>query len=268
MLFDTHSHCYWDTLAPQISKIRDEMKKYSVVYSTQIWCDLETSKKAIELAHRYPETFFATVGFHPTDCQDLDFDASEDLRWEFIHIIEKNSQRIVAIGECGFDFFHMSKDDQIRETQLENQKKWWKWQIELGKKYNLPLIIHTRDARDQTIKFIIENDLKKYILHCFSEDIDMVEELSKQSDDFMVSFSGIVTYKNAQKVQETAAKIPLEKILIETDSPFLAPQVVRGQENNPANVRFVFDKICELRDEDSQSIEDTIFENSCRVYGI
>ncbi len=220
------------------------------------------------MTKKYPEVFFATVGFHPTDCQDVDFDASENLRQKFVDLIESNREKVVAIGECGLDFFHMSKDEETRKIQLKNQKKWWKWQIELGKKYNLPLVIHTRDARDETIDFIIENDLQKYILHCFSEDIDMVEKLSKHSDDFMVSFSGIVTYKNAQKVQETVAKVPLEKILIETDSPFLAPQVVRGQENNPANVRFVLEKICELRDKDPQIIEKAIFENSCRVYGI
>jgi TatD DNase family protein len=104
---------------------------------------------------------------------------------------------------------------------------WWLAQWNLAQKYDLPLIIHTRDARDVTLKFMKENNINRCVMHCFSEDWDFARELLESSDEIYFSFSGIVTYKNAQKIQEAAKKIPLNRILVETDSPFLPPQIVR-----------------------------------------
>lgn len=160
----------------------------------------------------------------------------------------------------------MSKDADESHRQYENQKKWWLWQVDFAKQQSLPLIIHTRNARYETIDFLVEHLVDNYILHCFSEDLEMIETLRRYNDNFMVSFSGTVTYKNALSIQETASSILIEKILIETDSPFLAPQAVRGTTNNPANVRYVLEKICELRSENPELIGNTIFENSLRVY--
>lgn len=129
-------------------------------------------------------------------------------------------------------------------------------------------MIHSRDARQDTLDFIRDNDLRFAIMHCFAEDYPFACELMEYSDQIYFSFSGIVTYKNAPLIQEAASKIPLNRILIETDAPFLSPQPVRGTINEPANTRFVLEKICELRSESREEIERAIYENSKRVFGI
>lgn len=154
------------------------------------------------------------------------------------------------------------------KNQIANQQAWWIMQWELACRYNLPLVIHTRDARDDTLIFMKENSITRCVMHCFSEDWDFAKELIEFSDEIYFSFSGILTYKNASKIQEAASKIPLDRILIETDSPFLAPQPVRGTVNEPANTRHVFEKLCELRGESREEIERTVYENSLRFYGL
>jgi TatD DNase family protein len=139
---------------------------------------------------------------------------------------------------------------------------------ELALKYNLPIIIHTRDAREDTLRYIKESGIRKVIIHCFSEDYSFAKELMEYSDEIVFSFSGIVTYKKSLAIQETAKLLPLSKILIETDAPFLSPQAVRGTINEPANVRYILDVIKNLRTEDSTEVEKIIFENSLQVYGI
>ena len=129
-------------------------------------------------------------------------------------------------------------------------------------------MIHTRDARDETRDFIIENKISRAVMHCYSEDPDMARDLLQFSDEIYFSFSGILTYKNAQKIQETAKILPLDRILVETDAPFLAPQPVRGQICEPAFVRYTLEKLIELRSESPEEIEEQVYANSKRFFGI
>lgn len=150
--------------------------------------------------------------------------------------------------------------------QINNQKIWWLAQWKLAQKYSLPLIIHTRDARETTLEFMQENNINRCVMHCFSEDAEFAQELIDFSDEIYFSFSGILTYKKSDKIQEAAKNIPLNRILVETDSPFLAPQVVRGTVNEPANTRYTLDKLIELRTESPADIESQVYENSLRFY--
>ena len=143
------------------------------------------------------------------------------------NLILENRDVVVAIGETGFDYHYLAAEKDKRDSQIKNQQAWWIYQWELAQKHNLPLVIHTRDARDDTIAFMKEHDIYHAVMHCFSEDWEFARELIEFSDDIYFSFSGILTYKNAAKIQEAAQKIPLDRILIETDSPFLSPQPVR-----------------------------------------
>ncbi len=280
MIFDTHSHCYWDTLEPRIDDIVSNMHKMNVTKAVQIGCDRESSKKAITLAERFPGIFYSTVWYHPEEAQDHDILESA---WEILELeklIQENQHIVVAIGETGFDFHYLDGSDgwKIRvdinnlspkaKIQIENQKHWWLVQWKLAKKYNLPLVIHTRDARDATIAFMRENSIDRCVMHCFSEDWDFAHELLGFSSEIYFSFSGILTYKNAQKIQEAASKIPLDRILIETDSPFLSPQIVRWTLNEPANTRYVLDKLIELRSEWYEAIEKSVYENALRFYNL
>lgn len=213
----------------------------------------------------------------------------DDTFWDniFIKIPELNDletmllahrENIVAIGECGLDFHYIDGTDEGKTPadldnlspkaiwQIQNQKFWWLAQWKLAQKYNLPLVIHSRDARDATLQYIKFFEILYAVMHCFCEDLAFAEELSKFSPKIFFSFSGTVTFKNAIKVQETAGGISLKRILIETDSPFLAPQPVRGQVNEPANTRFVLDKIDELRPESREVLEEQIFKNSLKFY--
>lgn len=184
---------------------------------------------------------------------------------ELEKLLLENREYVVAIGEIGFDYFHL--DTEIQDQQKAVQKILFFAMTEIAIKYNLPIVVHTRDAREDTLRYIKESGVKKAIIHCFSEDYAFAQELIEYSNEIMFSFSGIVTYKKSLAVQEAARLIPLSKILIETDAPFLSPQAVRGSINEPANVRYILEKIQELREEDSQEIEEIIFKNSLRIYG-
>lgn len=196
----------------------------------------------------------------------------------FEQIVSDNKDIIVAIGECGLDFHYLDGSNDGKNSvdfsclseraknQIENQKQWWLNQWKLAKKYDLPIVIHTRDARNATLEFMKQNHINRCVMHCFSEDWDFARELLDFSSEIYFSFSGILTYKNAEKIQEAARKIPLERILIETDAPFLSPQVVRGTVNEPANTRYIFEKLCELRPETREEIEKQVYENSIRFY--
>ncbi len=280
MIFDTHSHCYWENMEPRIHEIIDAMKEYDIAHAVQIWCDVETSEKAIALATQFGNVFFATVGFHPENAQDVVFasDEGQEIFRKLKLLIESHREKIVAIGETGFDFHYLDGSDggthaislenlsERAKSQIQNQKDWWLAQWSLAKKYNLPLIIHTRDAREATLVFMRENSINRCVMHCFSEDFDFAQELLDFSDEIYFSFSGIVTYKSAPKIADAAARLPLSRILTETDAPFLAPQAVRGTINEPANTRFVLEKICELRTEPREEIEHTLYENALRFY--
>ncbi len=265
MIIDTHSHCYWESLLPRIDEIVENMKAHNISHAIQIGCDETTSIQAIELARNYPGVFFATVGFHPENAQNYTRESSEIELKKLDNLIAKNRDVVVAIGECGLDYHYLT---QNRETEIEVQRFAWKYQVGLGKKYNLPLVIHSRDAREDTLKFMQDEGIDFAIMHCYAENYPFALKIMQLSPRIYFSFSGIVTYKSAPDIQETAMKIPLDRILVETDSPFLSPQTVRWTVNEPSNTHYVLEKIYELREESREVIEQTIYENSKRVYGI
>lgn len=181
-------------------------------------------------------------------------------------LLVQNREYVVAIGEIGFDYYHLDAEKQ--EEQKETQRLLFFAMTGLALKYNLPVVIHTREARADTIRYIKESGIRKAIIHCFSEDYEFAQELMEYSDGIYFSFSGILTYKKSLAIQEAARLLPLEKVLIETDAPFLSPQVVRGTINESANVRHTLDFLQDLRSESDSEIERIVFENSLRVYGI
>ena len=267
-------------MAPRIHDIIDAMKQNNIAHAVQIGCDIETSEKAIALATQFDDVFFATVGFHPENAQDVAFasDRGQEIFHKLDTLIQDHREKIVAVGETGLDFHYLDGSDGGKipvsledlslkaQSQIQNQKDWWLAQWSLAQKYGLPLIIHTRDAREATLNFMQQNGVNRCVMHCFSEDFDFAKELMDFSDEIYFSFSGIVTYKSAPKIADAAARLPLSRILTETDAPFLSPQAVRGTVNEPANTRFVLEKICELRSESREEIEYTLYENALRFY--
>ncbi|MBW7955018.1 TatD family hydrolase [Candidatus Gracilibacteria bacterium] len=265
MLFDTHSHIYMCNKKQELEII--QALKDEDIKTTSIGVDLETSKKSIELALKYGKTIYASIGIHPNDVGKYKDDI-DGIFEVFEKLIIENSNVIVGIGETGFDFYHDKKEDK-----LELQEIFFKKHIFLAKKYSLPIIIHSRNARDDTFRVLVEEDFKNFILHCFGEDLEYASKIIDFSNNCKISFAGNITYKSSINIQNTAQNIPLKNILIETDSPFLTPQIFRGSENYPNYVKYVLEKIVDLRlssgkKERFNEIEDIIYKNSLEIYGL
>lgn len=251
-------------LEPRIDAIVENMQQANVSHAIQIGCDIQTSESAISLARRFPGIFYATVGYHPENTQD-DIFSYEKIE-EYESLISRNRDVVVAVGETWLDYHYLTVWNE--DKQKDNQKKWWKAQWELAQKYNLPLIIHTRDAREDTLEFIQAHKITNAVIHCYSEDPEFARILLNFAKGIYFAFGWILTFKNSIGVQDTAKMLPLNRILLETDAPFLAPQVVRGSINEPAHTRFILDRLCELRTESPEEIEKTVYENSLIFYGI
>ena len=258
MLYDTHCH---PNLAKNKNKtkiINNFLEQNPEGFLNIIGTDLEKSKNVIELSKNSNRTF-CSIWIHPCDVYWLDLEKT-------INSLEKlyieNKEKIVAIWECGLDYY-WEKDKK------EEQKMFFKAQIELAKKYELPIIIHNRDSKDDVLDILKETNFKNFIFHCYSENFEYAKKLLELSPNWKISFSGIVTFKNAKEIQETAQNIPLQNILVETDSPYLTPTPYRGkEENEPAFTKHVLEKIIELREEGSEIIEKQIFENSLEIFNI
>jgi TatD DNase family protein len=230
--------------------------------AVQIGCDIDSSKKAIHLAKQFPGVFYATIGHHPETAQN-EWDISIS---QFEKLLIENREVIVAIGETGFDHHYLIPGKEVE--QKNNQERWWIAQWELAQRYDLPLVIHTRDAREETLDFMIWNNISRAVIHCYSEDPEFARTLMEFSSEIYFAFGWILTYKKSEEIQETARMLPLNRILLETDAPFLSPQAVRGTINEPANTRYVLDRLCEIRTESKEIIENTVYENSLRFYWI
>lgn len=199
---------------------------------------------------------------------------------EFEKMLSENREKIVAIGECGLDFHYIDGTDDGKNPanlqnlsekakwQIENQKFWWLCQWKFAEKYDFPLVIHSRDTGHATADFMKKFSIKKAVMHSYAENPEIAKKLLDFSDEIYFSFSGIVTYKKSLEIQETVKIVPLDRILVETDSPFLSPEPFRGKQNNPSRTFYVLEKIFSLRDEENEEIENQIFENSLRFYGV
>jgi TatD DNase family protein len=247
--------------------ILENFKRSGGIHLISIWTDLITSQKSIDLANQY-DFIYATVWIHPTDVLQSKKSLEEDLS-HLEDFIKTNRDKIVWIWETGLDYHWVSKDPEILIQEKEKQENYFIAHIELAKKYNLPIIIHNRDSWEDILKILEKTQCKNFIIHCFSEDLDFANRCFNISSDAKMSFSGIVTFKNAKLIAETAANIPLRNILIETDSPFLTPVPYRWkQENEPAFTHYVLEKIIELRSETSEEITQQILSNSIDIYNL
>lgn len=269
MLIDTHTHIYLNQKYSEeniISGLNNDLLKHIV----SIWVDLETSKKSIDLALKNPWIIYATVWIHPSDIWKYDWKLKETID-ELEKMIIENINIVKWVWECWFDYHYLDKEN-ISES-AKKQEDFFKAQIALAKKYNLPLIIHSRDSKFDTLRVLQELEAKKFILHCYSEDLDFAYKAIYFSPECKISFSGIVTYKSAKAIQNTAANIPLDRILVETDCPFLSPQEVRWTENIPNNVKYNLKKVFDLRQENWKNetweqFEAQIFKNSKEIFNI
>jgi len=231
------SHCHLDRLdlTPYDGELSKAIRAASEVGISQILCvciDLENFKDILHIANTYPHVT-ASVGIHPNE--KIQHAPSVD---ELVQLAD--DANVVAIGETGLDYYRSGGD-------LTWQHDRFRMHIQAARKAKKPLIIHSRQARDDTIRIMHEESAGdvRGVMHCFTETWEMAKQA--MDCDFYISFSGIVTFKNAKEIQEVAMKVPLNRMLIETDAPYLAPVPYRGKPNEPAYVRYVAECIAELR---------------------
>lgn len=211
---------------------------------------LATSKMAVEIADRY-RNIFAAVGLHPHEAKDLDAAALETLKGL------AQSKNVVAIGEIGLDFYY---DHSPRDVQKEA----FKAQLELAKELDLPVIIHDRDAHDEVLEVIGESGHRSGVFHCFSGDGELALRVVELG--FYVSFAGTVTFKKAEAIAQAAVAVPDDRLLIETDSPYLSPVPLRGKRNEPAHLPHIAQKIAAIRGTDIDEIVRLVDANADRLF--
>jgi len=254
MLFDTHVHLN----ARQFMEDRDEVIERAfdtgVRNMVVVGFDAETIPLAIEIAEKY-DSIFAAVGWHPVDAIDM---KDKDLEW-----IEELSfhPKVVAIGEMGLDY-HWEKSPK------DVQKNAFRKQIRLAKKLNMPIIIHNREATEPIIQILQEENAQEVggIMHCYNDSAEYVQSCLDMN--FYISFGGTVTFKNAPLPQEAVLKVPDDRLLIETDAPFLAPHPNRGKRNEPAYVKLVAEKIADLKGGSYEEICHITTENAFNLFKI
>ena len=251
--FDTHCHLDFE----QFDKDRDEVikraKENNVEYMINVGTNIDSSKKVIEIPEKY-DFIYSSVGIHPLDVSEYNI---QDLKE--IEKLAKN-RKVKAIGETGLDFYY-SKENK------EKQKDFFIGQVEIAGKYNLPLIIHQRESKNELIEIIEKIKLpEKVVFHCFGGDTQLSEYCNKKG--FFISFTGILTFKNAKNVKGVAKNYPVEKIMVETDAPFLAPTPYRGKRNEPFMVKYIVDEIADLKMIDKDLTTDIIFKNSVNFFEI
>lgn len=213
--------------------------------------------KAVNLSEKYDEVFFA-VGVHPYDCENFDL---QDFEKYVSH------PKCVAIGECGLDYFRLPEDEEEKKQNIELQKKVFISQIEFAKKVKKPLIVHIRDASNDSRTLLVEHNAKEVggVLHCFNASEHL---LPLAEHNFYFGIGGVLTFKNAKKLVEILPKIPMDKIIVETDGPYLTPHPHRGTRNEPKYTKLVVEKIAELLDKSFEDISKITTENSKKLFKI
>ena len=232
MLVDSHCHLNFPELSENIQSLRLNMQQAQVGHALCVSVTLDKFPEVLNLAERF-DNFYASVGVHP-DYEDIVEPTVEQL------VTFAQHPKVVAIGETGLDYFRLTGD-------LEWQRMRFRTHIRAAIQCAKPLIIHTRSAADDTLRIMQEEGAKQVggVMHCFTESLDVALKAIEMG--FYISFSGIVTFKNATQLKEVAQAIPLDKMLVETDSPYLAPIPFRGKINQPAYVKYVAQEIANLR---------------------
>ncbi|ENQ3080791.1 TatD family hydrolase [Bacillus sp. WLY-B-L8] len=254
MLFDTHSHLNAEQFKEDLQEVIARMKEVGVSYTVVVGFDEMTIKKAIELAETY-DFIYAAVGWHPVDAIDM---TEEHLKW-----LEELAAhpKVVALGEMGLDY-HWDKSPK------EVQKEVFRKQIKLARKVNLPIIIHNRDATQDIVDILKEENASEVggIMHCFSGSVEVAKQCVEMN--FLISLGGPVTFKNAKKPKEVAMEIPMEQLLIETDCPYLTPHPFRGKRNEPSYVKLVAEEIAKLKGLSYEEVAVKTTENAKKLFGI
>ena len=254
MIFETHAHYDDERFTEDQDALIKSMPEKGIGRIINVGSSIESTKTTLELAKKY-DYVYAAVGVHPSDIDGLNEDTfawlKEQTAWE----------KTVAIGEIGLDYYW----DNEPEVQ-ERQREWFRRQMELAREVNLPVIIHSRDAAEDTMRLIKEIHAQEIpgVIHCYSYSREMAQEFIKMG--YYIGVGGVVTFKNAKKLKETVEAIPLERILLETDCPYMAPEPHRGTRNDSSNIPYVIAKIAELKQVSEAEVERVTEQNARTLF--
>jgi len=252
MYFDTHAHYDDEAFDSDRDLVIAELQNSGVSLILNAASSLESSRKAIALAEKY-SFFYAAVGVHPHDASSLTSEALSAIRE-----LAKNN-KVKAIGEIGLDYFY---DLSPREVQKEAFIK----QMELAKELDLPVIVHDRDAHEDSLEIVKAFPEVRGVFHCYSGSLETAKELIKHG--WYLSFTGAVTFKNARKAPEVIEYMPEDRLMIETDCPYLAPVPMRGKRNDSRNLKYIAERIAEIRGTTVEKIAALTLENGRRFFEI
>ena len=255
MIFDSHAHYDDKQFEPDRVELLSSMGEHNITKIVNVGASIEGSKRTLELAEEY-DFIYAAIGVHPSDIECLDEAGMQWLKQA------ANHKKVVAIGEIGLDYY-WDKEPEVQEQQ----KVWFSRQLHLARELQLPVIIHSRDAAADTLE-IMKRDAVGIpgVIHCFSYSKEMALEYVKMG--YYIGVGGVVTFKNAKKLKEAVAEIPLERILLETDCPYLTPEPYRGKRNASVYLPYVLEEIARIKGVSVQEVEDITYRNAMELYGI
>jgi TatD DNase family protein len=252
-LFDSHAHYNDEKFAEDREELLKEIYNSGVTKLVNAGFSLESSKSAIEIAKTH-NFIYSTVGISPNDI--------DDYKKEYLEEIKKlaKNEKVVAIGEIGLDYYWNKENKDL-------QKEVFVSQIKIANELNLPIVIHTREAIYDTLEILKNNNCsKKGVFHCCPFNVDLVREGLKLG--FYISFAGPTTFKNSKNATEIIKMVPLDKMLIETDSPYLSPEPLRGKRNDSRNVKYIAQKIADVKEISLEEVAKITYENAKKIFEI
>ena len=253
MLFDTHAHMDSRSFNEDREALLARLPEQGISLLMNPGCSLESSKKAVLLATEY-DYIYAAVGSHPDAADEVNDTVLEEYR-----VLCKLNSKAKAIGEIGLDYHY---EDIPRDLQ----KKAFIAQLELAKELDLPVIVHERDAHEDGMAIIKQFPTVTGVFHCYSGSAQMAQELTKMG--WYIGFTGVLTFKNARRAIEAAQAVPLDRIVLETDCPYMSPEPFRGQRNDPGRLYRMAEKLAEIRGISAEDAQRITFENGKRLYRI
>lgn len=254
MIFETHAHYDDHKFDEDREAVLQKVIQSGVSPIINVGASIDSTKATIELAKSH-DYIYAAVGVHPSDIEGLDEESFMWLR------AQTSYEKTVAIGEIGLDYY-WDKEPEVQKAQ----RYWFGRQLELAREVELPVIIHSRDAAEDTVKVMKEHNAQELsgVIHCYSYSKEMAKEFVKMG--YFIGVGGVVTFKNAKKLVETVQEIPIESILLETDCPYMAPEPNRGTRNDSSNIPFIIEKIAEIKGISKEDVERITEENAYRLF--
>lgn len=254
MIFETHAHYDDERFDEDRDMLIEKLFQKNICNIINVGASIESTKTTIALAKKY-ENMYAAAGVHPSDIAGLN---EETLAW----LKEQTKDpKVIAVGEIGLDYY-WDKEEEVQKAQ----RYWFAQQMGLARESQLPVIIHSRDAAEDTMRVMKEVHAEEIpgVIHCYSYSPEMAKEFIKMG--YYIGVGGVVTFKNAKKLKETVMQIPLERILLETDSPYMAPEPHRGSRNDSGNLVYVAEKIAELKGITAKEVENATLANARKLF--